>query len=68
MPLPKGLSADQGAAIPEAWLTAFQLISIAELKKGESVVLYAAASGVGTAALQICNTLGVDAYAVVSGP
>lgn len=56
----------QGAAIPEAWLTAFQLLGLAELKPGQKVVIYAGASGVGTAAIQICNVLGYVPYAVVS--
>ena len=30
------------------------------------MVIYAAASGVGTAAIQICNILGYNAFAVVS--
>lgn len=66
MPLPKNLNYSQGACIPEAWLTAFQLISLAQLKKGDTVVIYAGASGVGTAAIQICNYLGYVPFAVVS--
>lgn len=42
------------------------MLNLAELKKGDKVVLYAAASGVGTAAIQICNLLGYIPYAVVS--
>ena len=49
----------QGAGIPEAWLTAFQILGLAELKAGDKVILYAGASGVGTAAIQICNILGI---------
>ena len=58
----------KGAAIPEAWLTAFQLLGLAELQPGQKVVIYAGASGVGTAAIQICNVLGFEPYAVVSTP
>lgn len=56
----------KGASIPEAWITAFLLIRLAELKQGQKVVIYAGASGVGTAAIQICNILGFEPYAVVS--
>lgn len=56
----------QGAAIPEAWLTALQLLNLAELKQGQKVVIYAGASGVGTALIQICNIFGYIPYAVVS--
>ena len=41
MPLPKGLSFVEGAAIPEAWLTAFQLLRLAQVKAGDNVVVYA---------------------------
>lgn len=44
------------------------MIRIAELQANEKVVIYAAASGVGTAAIQICNLLGIIPYGVVSGP
>jgi NADPH:quinone reductase-like Zn-dependent oxidoreductase len=66
MPLPKNFSFVQGAAIPEAWLTAFLLLRLADVKKGDSVVVYAGASGVGTAALQLCKLLGVNIWSVVS--
>lgn len=47
------------AAIPEAFLTAFDaLILQAELKPGEWVLIHAVGSGVGTAALQIAKMLG----------
>jgi tumor protein p53-inducible protein 3 len=66
MPLPKNFTFAQGAAIPEAWLTAFQLLRLANVKKGDSIVLYAGASGVGTAALQLGKLFGVNVYSVVS--
>lgn len=56
MPMPKGLSFEQAAAIPEAFLTAWlNLFMIAQLKPGETVIVHAAGSGVGTAALQLCR-------------
>ena len=68
MPLPKGLNYVEGAAIPEAWLTAFQLLRLAEVKAGQKVVVYAGASGVGTAAIQLGKLLGANIYCVVSTP
>ena len=56
----------KGAAIPEAWITAFLLLELADLEKGHKVAIYAGASGVGTACIQICNILGFQPYAVVS--
>jgi len=67
MRLPKNLTLNEGAAIPETWLTAYQLlVKIAKVKKGEYVLIYAGASGVGTAAIQLCKLLG--AKALVTGP
>ena len=66
MPLPKNLSFLEGGAIPEAWLTAFQLLRLANVEAGQHVVVYAGASGVGTAAIQLCKLLGAEAWAVVS--
>ena len=40
------------AAIPEVWLTAYQLISkVVKAEKGDSILIHAAASGVGTSAI-----------------
>ncbi|XP_029900541.1 quinone oxidoreductase PIG3 isoform X2 [Myripristis murdjan] len=59
MPVPRQLSLCQAAAIPEAWLTAFQLLHlIAQVKQGEVVLVHAGASGVGTAAVQLARLLG----------
>lgn len=66
MPLPKNLTFVEGAAIPEAWLTAFQLLRLADIKAGDNVVVYAAASGVGTAAIQLGKLMGANVYCVVS--
>ncbi|XP_060790493.1 quinone oxidoreductase PIG3 isoform X1 [Neoarius graeffei] len=54
MPVPSHLTLYEAAAIPEAWLTAYQLLHlIAQVKEGESVLIHAGASGVGTAAIQL---------------
>lgn len=56
MPIPSGFSYEQAAAIPEAFLTSWlNLFMLGELKAGEVVVVHAAASGVGSAALQLCR-------------
>jgi NADPH:quinone reductase-like Zn-dependent oxidoreductase len=55
-PLPAGLSFAEAASIPVVWLTAWHmLIELANLKAGQTVLIHAAAGGVGTAALQICK-------------
>lgn len=51
------------AAIPEVWLTAFQLLHThAGVKRGDTVLVHAGASGVGTAAVQLCKLFGADAF------
>lgn len=68
MPLPKSLNFVQGGAIPEAWLTAFQLLRLAQVKAGDHVVIYAGASGVGTAVIQLGKLLKAHVWSVVSTP
>ncbi|XP_069831802.1 quinone oxidoreductase PIG3 isoform X2 [Dendropsophus ebraccatus] len=56
IPIPPGMSDTDAAAIPEAWLTAFQLLHfVGKVQKGETVLIHAGASGVGTAAIQLCR-------------
>ncbi|CAJ1073307.1 quinone oxidoreductase PIG3 isoform X3 [Xyrichtys novacula] len=59
MPVPSNLTLSQAAAVPEAWLTAFQLlVFVAQVKEGEVVLVHAGASGVGTAAVQLVRLFG----------
>lgn len=54
MPVPSPLNLYQAAALPEAWLTAYQLLHfIAKVKPNETVLIHAGASGIGTAAIQL---------------
>ena len=49
----------QAAAIPEAFITAWDaLVRQAHLSVGQTVLIHAAASGVGTAAIQLCKLYG----------
>ena len=65
MPVPSGMSLRTAGAIPETWLTAFQLLFlVANGKSGESVVIHAAGSGVGTAAVQLAASRGLFVIAV----
>eukprot|EP00004_Rigifila_ramosa_P026769 TRINITY_DN8477_c0_g1_i1.p1 TRINITY_DN8477_c0_g1~~TRINITY_DN8477_c0_g1_i1.p1 ORF type:complete len:347 (-),score=87.59 TRINITY_DN8477_c0_g1_i1:4-1044(-) len=55
------------AAVPEAFLTAFQaLVWHANLQPGEKVLVHAGASGVGLAAIQIARVLGAVPFATCS--
>ena len=58
---------EEATAIPEVWCTAYQLLHlVAGVRKGETCLIHAAASGVGTAMLQLCKTEGVETIAVAS--
>jgi len=58
MPVPDNLSMEMAAAIPEVFLTAFQSIKwLLDLKKGETILIHAGASGVGTAAIQLAREM-----------
>jgi putative PIG3 family NAD(P)H quinone oxidoreductase len=60
-PIPDGLSDVEAGAVPEAFLTAFDaLISQANLRPGERVLIHAVGSGVGLAALQLCVAMGAE--------
>lgn len=67
MPIPANLDFVAAAAIPEAFLTAFQaLVWIAKLQPAETLLIHAGASGVGTAALQLARLIGAKAYVTAS--
>lgn len=66
MPIPPGLSFEEAATIPEAWFTAYlNLFREGSLAAGEVVLLHAAASGVGTAAIQLAKDAGAHVAATV---
>ncbi|HEU5303363.1 MAG TPA: NAD(P)H-quinone oxidoreductase [Gemmatimonadales bacterium] len=59
LPIPAGLSFAEAAAIPEAFLTAYDaLVTRGRLQARERVLIHAVGSGVGTAAAQIAKHLG----------
>lgn len=65
--IPEGISPQQAATIPVAFLTAwYGLIEMARLKAGETVLIHGAAGGVGLAALQIAKARGAKVVATVS--
>lgn len=65
---PQQLSHEQAAAIPEAWLTAFQALKvIANIKEGEDVLIHAGASGVGLAAIQLSKAFGAKGIYCTAG-
>lgn len=63
-PLPSGLTFVEGAAIPLAWLTSWHMLTRkVALRPGDWVLIQAAASGTGVAALQIARLFGARVIA-----
>jgi NADPH:quinone reductase-like Zn-dependent oxidoreductase len=63
-PRPKGLDAVQASAVWMPYLTAYgALIDLGNLSKGEAIVIPAASSSVGLAAIQIANSVGAISIA-----
>lgn len=62
--IPDGMPFEQAAAVPEAFITAHDaMVTQAGLKTGETMLVSAAGSGVGTAAIQLAHAMG----AIVAG-
>ena len=62
--IPDQFSFEQAAAIPEAFLTAFlNLFTLGKLQAGETALIHAGASGVGTAAIQLARAAGAQVIA-----
>jgi NADPH:quinone reductase-like Zn-dependent oxidoreductase len=69
LPMPEGLSFEEAAAVPLVFLTAWHmLITRAQLKPGEDVLVLGAGSGVGSAAIQIARLVGARVIATMGDP
>ncbi|MFD0632075.1 SDR family NAD(P)-dependent oxidoreductase [Catenulispora yoronensis] len=67
IPMPAGWTFAQAAAVPVAFVTAYHaLVELAGVQAGESVLVHAAAGGVGGAAVQLARHLGAEVYATAS--
>jgi putative PIG3 family NAD(P)H quinone oxidoreductase len=68
LPVPEGWRLDRAAAVPEVFLTAWvNLFREAGLQAGESVLIHAGASGVGTAAIQLAREAGCRPLVTAGG-
>ena len=68
LPLPDGVSFEEGAAFPLVYLTAWHmLVARAGLVAGEEVLVHAGGGGVGTAAIQIAKYFGARVLTTVGG-
>ena len=65
-PIPDNLSFTEAASVPEVFLTAYDaLFNHCGLVMGESTLIHAAGSGVGTAAIQLARHVGATTYGTV---
>jgi NADPH2:quinone reductase len=66
--LPDGMSFEEGAALPIIYPTSYAgLVWRADLRAGETLLVHAAAGGVGLAAVQIGRALGARVIATAGG-
>jgi NADPH2:quinone reductase len=69
MPVPKAMPWEDAAAIPEVFLTAYDaLFRRLALRAGETLLIHAVGSGVGTAALQIARVAGARVVGTARSP
>jgi synaptic vesicle membrane protein VAT-1 len=67
LPLPDGWSFEQGAALPVVYLTAHHmLVRVAAARRGETVLIHAAAGGVGLAVAEVGRILGLRVLGLAS--
>lgn len=67
--VPDNLRLTDAAAIPEVFFTAYlNLFLEADLQRGDTVLIHAAASGVGTAAVQLCRSFDATVFGTASRP
>ncbi|MFF2192474.1 type I polyketide synthase [Streptomyces sp. NPDC058157] len=65
--VPDGWNHAEAASVPSTFLTAYYaLFHVMRLKKGQRILVHAAAGGVGTAAVQLARHVGAEVYATAS--
>ena len=68
-PVPEAMSLEEAAGFPIQFLTAHScLFAWGGLEEGESVLIQAAAGGVGTAAVQLASNAGAEVFGTASSP
>jgi len=69
VPIPEGMTFEQAATLPMAYLTAYySLVTLARVRAEDRVLIHAGAGGVGIAAVQIARTIGAEVYATAGRP
>lgn len=67
-PKPKNLSFAEAACVPLVFQTAHAMLRKARLRAGETILIHAGASGVGSAAIQIARLFGARVLATAGSP
>jgi NADPH:quinone reductase-like Zn-dependent oxidoreductase len=67
--IPDELGFEDAATMPISFSTAFHaLVTVGQLEKGQTVLIHDAATGVGQAAIQICNIFGAEVSCLLPKP
>jgi NADPH:quinone reductase len=68
LPVPKGLTMAEAAALPETFFTVWtNLFERGQLKAGESALIHGGTSGIGTTAIQLAKALGAHQIFATAG-
>lgn len=67
LPVPKGLTLEEAASLPENWFTVYDnVMTRGRLKAGETFLVHGGSSGIGLAAIQVAKVLaGATVYTTV---
>jgi NADPH:quinone reductase-like Zn-dependent oxidoreductase len=66
-PIPEGIDIDEAASLPVNYLTAYHMIhTMAHIQPAQTILVYAAAGGVGTAVIQLGKVAGVTIVGLTS--
>ena len=69
MPIPDGWSFEQAAAVPEVFFTANEnIFTLGKLSAGETILIHAGGSGVGSAGVQISRHAGATVFVTAGTP
>ncbi|KAK2872005.1 hypothetical protein FQN49_002641, partial [Arthroderma sp. PD_2] len=65
--MPDNMSFEVAASLPSVYITSiYGLYEVANLSKGETILIHSAAGGVGQAAIMLANIVGAEVFATVS--
>jgi putative PIG3 family NAD(P)H quinone oxidoreductase len=69
LPIPRGLTMMEAAALPETYFTVWDnLFERGRLKAGETLLVHGGASGIGTTAIQLGRAFGARVFATAGSP